>query len=149
MTAIFLDTSALVRRYDRSEPRASRVREICAPARGHTLLLARVASVEVASAFARKARERTLRVADRNRLWRLFRTHWRDQYEVVAMSEDAYAHAERLLFRSPLRALDAIHIGCALVVAARLPQIGVEFWTADKQQAQAAHSEGLVVELVS
>ncbi len=149
MAAIFLDTSALVRRYDRSEPRASRVREICAPARGHTLLLARVASVEVASAFARKARDGTLRVADRNRLWRLFRVHWRDQYQVVAMTDDAYAHAERLLFRGPLRALDAIHIGCALVVAARLQQIGVEFWTADKQQAQAARSAGLTVELVS
>ena len=149
MAAIFLDTSALVRRYDRSEPRASRVREICAPARGHTLLLARVASVEVASAFARKARDGTLRVADRNRLWRLFRVHWRDQYQVVAMTDDAYAHAERLLFRGRLRALDAIHIGCALVVAARLQQIGVEFWTADKQQAQAARSAGLTVELVS
>jgi uncharacterized protein len=149
MAAIFLDTSALVRRYDRSEPRASRVREICAPARGHTLLLARVASVEVASAFARKARDGTLRVADRNRLWRLFRVHWRDQYQVVAMTDDAYAHAERLLFRGPLRALDAIHIGCALVVAARLQQIGVEFWTADKQQAQAARTAGLTVELVS
>ena len=149
MAAIFLDTSALVRRYDRSEPRASRVREICAPARGHTLLVARVASVEVASALARKARDGTIRIADRNRLWRLFRAHWRDQYQVVAMTEDAYAHAVRLLFRSPLRALDAIHIGCALVVAARLPQIGVEFWTADKQQAQAARTAGLTVELVS
>jgi hypothetical protein len=42
MAAIFLDTSALVRRYDRSEPGAGRVRAICAPAQGHTLLLARV-----------------------------------------------------------------------------------------------------------
>jgi len=149
MAAIFLDTSALVRRYDRSEPGASRVREICVPVQGHTLLLARVASVEVASALARKSRDRTMRLRERTRLWRLFRAHWRDQYQVVAMTDDAYAHAERLLFRGPLRALDAIHVGCALVVAARLPQIGVEFWTADKQQAQAARTEGLTVELVS
>jgi Lipase maturation factor len=63
MAAIFLDTSALLRRYDRSEPGASRVRAICAPARGHTLLLARVASVEVASALTRKSRAGALNVA--------------------------------------------------------------------------------------
>lgn len=149
MAAIFLDTSALMRRYDRSEPGAARVRAICAPARGHTLLLARIASVEVASALARKSRDRAIRAADGTRLWRLFRIHWRDQYQVVAMTEDAYTHAERLLFRSALHALDAIHVGCALVVAARLPHIGVEFWTADKQQARAARTEGLTVELVT
>jgi hypothetical protein len=38
---------------------------------------------------------------------------------------------------------------CALVVAGQLPTIGLEFWTADGQQAQAARAEGLVVELVS
>jgi predicted nucleic acid-binding protein len=80
MAAIFMDTSALVRRYDRAEPGASRVRAICAPAHGHNLLVARIASVEVASALARKARDRTIRVVDRTRLWRLFRAHWRDQY---------------------------------------------------------------------
>ena len=149
MAAIFLDTSALVRRYDRSEPGASRVRAICAPTRGHALLLARVAAVEVAWALARKSRDGTLDVAEHTRLWRLFRAHWRDPYQVVAMTEDAYAHAERMLFRSPLRALDALHVGCALVVAARLPRIGLQFWTADKQQAHAARSEGLAVELVT
>ena len=43
-----------------------------------------------------------------------------------------------------LRALDALHVGCALMVAARLPQIGLQLWTADKRQARAARSEGLV-----
>jgi uncharacterized protein len=148
MAAIFLDTSALVRRYDRSEPGALRVRAICTPAAEHTLLLARIASVEVASALARKARDGTIRAGERNRLWRLFRAHWRDQYQVVAMTEDAHVQAERMLFRSKLRALDMVHVGCALVVAARLPHIGLEFWTADKLQAQAARSAGLPVRLV-
>src|SRR5215472_14669768 len=111
MAAIFMDTSALVRRYDRSEPGTTRVRAICAPTQGHTLLVARIASVEVASALARKARDRTIRAADRTRLWRLFRAHWRDQYQVIALTEDAYGHAERLLLRYALHALDAIHVG--------------------------------------
>lgn len=113
------------------------------------MLLARIASVEVASALARKVREGTLGSADQTRLWRLFRAHWRDQYQVVAITDDAYAEAERLLFRHPLRAFDAIHVGCALVVAARLPQLGLEFWTADQQQARAAMAEGLAVEVIA
>ncbi len=134
MAAIFFDTSALVRRYCRSEPGAWCVRAICAPAQGHTLLLARVTSVEVASAFARKVRDGTVLAADRDRLWRLFRAHWRDRYQTVAVTEGVYSQAERLLFHSPLRALDAIHVGCALVVAAQLSPIGLEFWTADSSR---------------
>ena len=149
MAAIFLDTSALVRRYDRSEPGSSRVRSICSPGRGNTLRLARIASVEVASALARKLREGAINSAEQSRLWRLFRTHWRDQYQVAAMTDAAYAQAERLLFHHELRAFDAIHIGCALVVAARLPQIGLEFWTADRQQARAATADGLTVQVVA
>jgi hypothetical protein len=42
---------------------------------------------------------RTIRVADRTRLWHLFRAHWRDQYQVVALTEDACGRAERLLLR--------------------------------------------------
>ena len=149
MATVFLDTSALVRRYDRSEPGAARVRAICRPSSGHTLLLARLASVELASALGRKVRAGTLSVGEQGRLWRLFRTHWRDQYDSVGLSDDVYAHAERLLFRHTLRALDAIHIGCALVVAAQLSAITLQFWTADRQQGQAAGAEGLTVELVS
>jgi predicted nucleic acid-binding protein len=112
------------------------------------LLLAHVARVEVASAFARKARDGTITRVERTRLWRLFRAHWRDQYQVLAITEDTHAQAERLLFSYPLRSLDALHIACALVVTARLPEIEMEFWTADNQQARAARTEGLTVELV-
>ncbi len=51
MAAIFIDTSALARRYDQSEPGASRIRAICAPAQRHTLLVARIASVEADQQF--------------------------------------------------------------------------------------------------
>jgi predicted nucleic acid-binding protein len=149
MAAIFLDTSVLVRRYDRSERGAGRVRAICAPSRGHTLLLARLATVEVASAFGRKMRDGAICAADRARFWRLFQAHRRDQYRMIALTDDVHARAEQLLFRYSLRAFDAVHLGCALIVSAQLPTIGLEFWTADRQQAQAARAEGLAVELVS
>src|SRR5262245_20898629 len=108
MAVIFLDTSALVRRYERSESGASRVRAACAPSHGNTLLVARLASVETASAFARKLRQGAINSADQQRLWRLFRAHWRDQYQVVALTDHVHSRAEQLLFKYPLRAYDAI-----------------------------------------
>ena len=45
--------------------------------------------------------------------------------------------------------IDALHVGCALVVTAHLPEVQIEFWTADKQQAAAAKSQQLTVELVA
>jgi predicted nucleic acid-binding protein len=149
MAVIFLDTSALVRRYDRAEAGASRVRAACAPSQGNTLLVARLASVETASAFARKVRQGAFSAADQRRLWRLFRAHWRDQYQVVALTDHVHSRAEQLLFRYPLRAYDALHLGCALTVVAQLSSSAPEFWTGDRQQAQAAGREGLAVQLVT
>ena len=149
MATIFLDTSALIRRYDASEPGARRVRAICAPSPERTLLVARLTSVEVASALARRIRDGALLPVHQDQLWRLFRAHWRDQYHVVALTEEVYTSAEQLLFGHPLRACDALHIGCALVAAAKLPELPLQFWTADRRQAQAARAEGLAVELVA
>ncbi|MGH2354211.1 MAG: type II toxin-antitoxin system VapC family toxin [Chloroflexota bacterium] len=149
MAAAFLDTSALLRRYDRSEPGAARVRQFCVPSRGHDLLLARITSVEIASAIGRKVREGTWSVSEGNRAWKLFRVHWRDQYQVAALTDQVYAEAERLLFQYALRAFDAVHVASALLLAPRVPQGALQFWTADRRQAAAARSAGLMVELVS
>ena len=148
MAAVFLDSSALVRRYDRSEPGSANVRRLCARSSGDDLLVARIASVEVASAFGRKVREGALASGQVARLWRLFRGHWQAQYQLVNVSDETLARAERLVLTRPLRAYDAIHLGCALLVASHLPRTGIEFWTVDRRQAQAASAEGLAVRLV-
>jgi predicted nucleic acid-binding protein len=111
-------------------------------------VLARLASVELASGFSRKVRDGTATPSDRDRVWRLFRTHWRSQYEIVSLTEVVYRRAERLLFRHPLRAADALHLASALVAARSRPESGFQFWTADRRQAQAAAAEGLAVELL-
>jgi uncharacterized protein len=148
VAAAFLDTSALVRRYVRSEPGGDRVRSLCAPAHHNLILVARMTSVEVASALARKLRERELRRPQRDSLWRLFMAHWRDQYLPVAATDDVHATAESLLFRYPLRAFDALQLASALAVRQHLSPTPLEFWTADLQQAQAARAEALVVEVL-
>jgi predicted nucleic acid-binding protein len=149
VTSIFLDTSALLRRYDPTEPGAARVQAICARSSGHTLLLARLASIEMASALNRKVREGLLEPAEREHLWRVFGTHARDEYRFVAFTEPIVSQAERLVFRYPLRAYDAVHLASALSAVRNATETDFEFWTADRRQAAAARAEGLAVELVA
>ena len=148
MAAVFLDTSALVRRYFQPEPGANRVRAVCAPSRGHALLLARLAAVELAAALNRRVREGTLTRQGRDRRWRAFGIHWLNQYEVVEATDRIYRAAEPLVFRYPLRALDALQLASAVAAAAGIAGASFQFWTADRQQADAARGEGLVVELL-
>lgn len=148
MASVFLDTSAVVRRYARSEPGAAQVRAICDPSNGNTIFVVRITSVEVASAFGRRARESELTGTDLIRMWRTFRGHWRRQYQVVPLRQDVCKRAEQLLFIHALRAYDAIQVGCALTITDLYPALQLEFWTADRRQAQVAAAEGLRVQLV-
>ena len=148
MAVLFFDTSALVKRYDLQESGAERVRALCRQASGHTLVISRITSVEVASALNRKLREGRLTAARRDGLWRLFRVHCRDQYRVVAVDDDILRAAERLLFAHPIRAYDAVQLASALRVATLLEDLvsDVGFCTGDRTQAAAAQRERLAVE---
>ncbi len=149
MATVFLDSSALFRRYFQAEPGANRVRELCAPSLQNALLMARIAPVEIASAFARRVREGSLPRAEATRRTLEFRLHWRHQYRTVEATDAVYALAERLVSRYALRALDALQLASALALVARSPRLRLRFWTADRQQASAARAENLDVELVA
>jgi len=149
MAALFLDTSALLRRYDAAEPGSSRVRAVCAPAARHTLLVSQLTPVEVASALQRKRREGTLTAGEVRRIWRLFLAHRRSHYRRLVLTEAGYARAEALVVTYPLTAADALQLACALTGAEELgTHVRLQFWTADAQQARAARREGLQVEPV-
>jgi predicted nucleic acid-binding protein len=150
VAVLFLDTSALVRRYDPAEPGAARVRALCRRSSGHTLLIGDITTVEIASALARKQREGSLTQAQVRRLWRAFRLHHREEYQVVALNGEVLRQAERLLFAHPLRAYDALQLATALRARTLLSRITPDFrfCTADQRQATTAAVEGLVVELI-
>ena len=148
MPSIFLDASALVRRYDRAEPGSATIQAICAESNGHDLIVSRLVTVEVASAFGRKGREGTYNAKTVAGYWRVFQAHVRDQYRVIEASESIYDRAEQLVFTHPLRAADAVHIASALEIAVAVPEALIQFWTADRRQAEAASAEGLDVRLV-
>jgi predicted nucleic acid-binding protein len=151
MAVLALDTSALIRRYDRREAGSAAVRTLCRRATGHSLLIAQVTPVEVASALARKGREGLIGPSELDQIWRLFRQHRRLQYRVLAVTEVVYARAERLLFTHSLRAYDAIQLATALAAADLLRGLTADFrfCTADRLQANAARAEGLTVELIA
>ncbi len=148
MAAIYFDTSAIMRRYDSLETGAAMVRAICLPSHGHDLLVGRHVTVEVASAIGRKTREGRFDARARTRVWRMFNGHVRRQYRVFDLNDAVYARAEQLVLAHALRAFDAIHIACALVVANESPDSPLQFWTADRRQADVATAEGLEVLLV-
>jgi uncharacterized protein len=150
VAAIYFDTSALVRRYDRTEPGTDRMRHLCHRSNRHTLLICRLTPVEIASALNRKAREGRLGPPQVEQAWRLFRLHRRQQYQLLDLNEQTYVSAERLLFSHRLRSYDALQIACALRASTFVAGLtrDYRFCTADQAQAEAAGREGLAVELI-
>jgi predicted nucleic acid-binding protein len=59
--------------------------------------------------------------------------------DLCDLSQDAFEQTIRCLENHPLRALDALHVGSALVYQPDL------FVSADRRQAKAASREGLAV----
>jgi predicted nucleic acid-binding protein len=104
----------------------------------------------MASAFARKRRDDRLSKAQARRLWRSFRLHVREQYGPVPLDGTVLNLAERLLFRHPLRAYDAVQLASALRArpALRSLRSSFRFCTADRRLAAVATAERLTVTLI-
>jgi predicted nucleic acid-binding protein len=101
------------------------------------------ASVECASALARREREGRLRGAPMSEaLERLasLQSAWREVEPVDRVRRAAM----RLLRVHPLRAADALHLGAALVAAEDNPRT-LPFVTLDEELSLAAEREGFVV----
>jgi len=135
---LMLDASALTKRYA-SEVGRNRVLTLMETA--SDLLIAAHCKTEVASALLRRRREGSLPTAEFDRVWAAAQN---DVADMTVVPLDA--RVERFAFSAmelgPLRAMDALHIGSALVGRVDL------FVTADKRQAQVASSMGLPTELI-
>jgi len=138
---VYLDTSVFVKRFDAREPRAEQVARRLRGTRtsGSVLLLA-----ETMSAVARKLRDGDIEAAEAERIREAVRKDYRRVLKVILTSAVLW-EAERLLFRHPLRASDAVHIGSALILSQRLG-IRLSMLTADASMHEAAAGEGMPVE---
>lgn len=145
MSRYFLDSSALVNRY--LEERGTEwVLEITAAEAEHLIVVAQIAPVEIVSAVTRRAREGVLKARTARAARLLIDRHARQQYQVIALTENVVRLAEDLLERHALRASDAIQLASALEGGDRLAfgaDGRLEFVCGDARLLAAAASEGL------
>jgi predicted nucleic acid-binding protein len=139
LTTFFVDTSALAKRY-MSEVGSSWVRGWILPSKGHTVIISRLATVEMVSLMIRKHREGVVTYTDFARNRDTFFKHARQQYEVIELEQKVLSLARRLLVRHPLRTLDAVQLASALSASQAFGTL--TFISADTRLLEAA-AEGL------
>lgn len=136
---LFFDTSAFIKRYV-DEPGSDRVLNLTSQA--EELGLSVLFLPESISTLRRLLRENQLSEGDYRALKDAILTDL-DDADLCDITPSILEHAIVCLEHSPLRALDAIHIGSALVYQPDL------FISADRRQTNAAAKEGLRVEDLS
>lgn len=148
MTAYFLDSSALVKRYI-PETGSTWVRQITAPQAGNELLIARVCWVEVLSALSRRQREGRLTLIDRTLIIQRFHFEANNQYQVVELDQALAEVAGDLVSQYPLRAYDAVQLASVLRIQtafAQTPSTQLLFLTADDRLNTIAETVGLLTD---
>jgi uncharacterized protein len=148
VTAYFLDSSALVKRYV-NENGSDWIRLICEPQAQNRFLIARITWVEVMSAFARLQREGKLSSESFEAMERLFRHDLQAQYQVVEIDQTLTFLAAQLLQRHPLRAYDSIQLAAVLRLQptfAQFTSASLTFVSADTRLLAAAQVEGVQVD---
>ena len=148
MTAYYLDTSALVKRYAQ-ERGTVWVTALVDPSGGHALYTVRLTGAEMVAALARKARTGALGSADAARAIQAFRQDWLAWTRVLSVSPTLIERAMDLAERRGLRGYDAVHLAAALAVASARTRSNLSpltFVSADVDQRQATAAEGLPVE---
>jgi predicted nucleic acid-binding protein len=146
--ADFVDSSALVKRYVR-ETGTSWVRRLTRRSLTTVIYIARITSVEVASAVARRRKDRTLTSRKASSILHRFRQHLAGRYTVIEITPVLADAAMRLANRHALRAYDAVQLAAALHINQNERDAGfapVTLISADQALNDAATAEGLIVD---
>ena len=136
---LFLDTSAFAKRYI-AEPGSARVLELCGGA--DQLAVSVICLPEMISTLSRLVRERKLSAPKYAALKLTVLNDLADS-DICEITDAVMANAVNLLETRTLRAMDAIHVACAMVYQADL------FASADRRQLAAAKRAKLRVADVS
>ena len=132
---LFFDTSALAKRYVQ-ERGSVQVQEICEQA--DTILLSIIGLPELIATLCRLVREGRINPQGYHEVKQSILADLNDM-DVYPISPEVMGHAVRCLENYPLRAMDAIHLGCALASGSE------GFVSTDRRQIEAARGEGLNV----
>lgn len=106
-----------------------------------SLAVSAICPPEIVSAVTRRLREGSISLADYE-AFRAALNRELPEMTVIAISETVRQRSFLLLEQNVLRAMDALHIACALEWEAEL------FVTADRRQLAAAEAAGLTVQAV-
>jgi len=135
---VFFDTSAIVKRYV-NEPGSNEVEEICR--RADVLMLSIICLPEILSTLRRLVREGKLTVEAYRKTKHVILDDLADA-EIANLTPEVIRRAIDCLENYPLRAMDALHLGCTLAMNPDL------FVFSDGEQIAAAHERGLKVKEV-
>jgi predicted nucleic acid-binding protein len=135
---IYLDTSALIKRYV-IETGSRQMRYVLRPQK--LLATSKVTYAEVYSALTRRRRRGTLAVPDYDLACRQFEREW-PAYVRIEVMDEILRSARDLIRKHPLRALDAVHLASALGLSVNL-HTRIGFAAADTRLLRAARAEGL------
>lgn len=136
---VFLDTSAFAKRYV-FEDGSDNVVALCQQA--DSLVVSVICLPELISTFSRLVREKRLAKADYQKLRADAMADLAD-VDVCQITPEILASVVSLLESHPLRAMDALHVACALAV------VSDKFVSADYRQLAAARKAGLNIVDVS
>jgi uncharacterized protein len=145
VTLLFLDSSALVKRYV-DEVGSDWVRSITAPQANQRLFIARITWVEVLAAFARLRREGVLSLENVTAVTQTFRYDFDTQYQLIELDQSLAQLAGMLAQKHPLRAYDSVQLASAVKlqpILAQFPNAFLTFVTGDRRLLAIAQAEGL------
>ncbi len=148
VTAYFLDSSALVKRYV-IESGTAWVRRVTRRNPSTIVYIAHITCVEVTCALARRRKGKTLTTARASSILRRFRQHLDSRFVVMEVTPDLLDVAMRLGNTHALRAYDAVQLAVALEVDRihAADDFGrVSLISADQDLNDAATAEGLIVD---
>ena len=148
VTAYFVDSSALVKRYV-IETGTAWVRGLTRHRPATVIYIAHITAVEVTCAIARRRKGHTLTSTRASSILRRFRQHLAARYTVVEVTPDLLDEAMRLGNAHSLRAYDAVQLAVALEVHRSHQADGfapVPLISADQALNDAATTEGLTVD---
>jgi hypothetical protein len=140
MIPYFMDTSALGKRYVQEKGSLWIAKLLASPYA--EIIISELTMVEIASVFARRHREGNITLAEFLRYRQTFWQHSQHEYRVMYLDSQIIRLARSLIFKYPLRSLDAIQLASA-IVARRVVKVNPVFLTADDRLLPIATSEGV------
>jgi predicted nucleic acid-binding protein len=148
VSAYFLDSSALVKRYV-PETGSTWIQAIADAVTGNLLIISRITWVEVLSVLARWQREGSLSATDVHLIIQRFRYDLNNQYQVVELDLTVTENAGQLVNQYPLRAYDAVQLASVLRIQAAFAtatSTSLVFLTADDRLLTIAQTAGLLTD---